>query len=134
MPAVGSPQCVPCATQGAAAVPSAGTVVSAPAAMLVLCTVPLEGGHAERLARGLVEARLAACVNVLGPMRSVYRWKDAVAEDPELQLVIKTTAERYDDVEAYLSGAHPYETPEIVALPIVRGSSAYLEWLSAETR
>ncbi|MBM4357230.1 MAG: divalent-cation tolerance protein CutA [Deltaproteobacteria bacterium] len=102
--------------------------------VVVLCTVPAEGGHAERLARGVVEAKLAACVNVLGPIRSIYEWKGSVAEESELQLVVKTTAERYPALEAHLRREHPYEVPEVLALPVARGAGAYLEWVRAGTR
>lgn len=105
---------------------------ASPAAQVLLCTAPAEGGHAERLARGLVEAELAACVNLVGPVRSIYRWQGAVAEDPELLLVIKTRAACYADVEAYLLREHPYEVPEVIALDVTRGSEAYLAWLGAQ--
>ncbi len=102
------------------------------AALLVLTNVP-ERAVAERLAGLLVERRLAACVNILAPCRSVYRWKGAVQHDEEHPMLIKTTVERYPALEQALRAAHPYELPEIVALPIERGLPAYLEWLAAET-
>lgn len=100
--------------------------------LLVLTNVP-ERSVAERLAELLVEKRLAACVNILAPCRSVYRWKGAVQHDEEHPVLIKTTAERYPALEQALRAAHPYELPEIIALPIERGLPAYLEWLATET-
>jgi periplasmic divalent cation tolerance protein len=101
--------------------------------LLVLTNVP-ERAAAERLAELLVEQRLAACVNILAPCRSVYRWKDAVQHDEEHPLLMKTTAERYPALEQALRAAHPYELPEIIAVPVERGLPAYLEWVAAETR
>ena len=101
--------------------------------LLVLTNVP-ERAVAERLAEMLVEKRLAACVNILAPCRSVYRWKGAVQHDEEHPMLIKTTAERYAALEQALRAAHPYELPEIIALPIERGLPAYLQWVDAETR
>ena len=102
-------------------------------ALLVLTNVP-ERAAAERIASLLIEQRLAACVNVLAPCRSVYRWKDAVQHDEEHPLLIKTTRERYPALEQALRAAHPYELPEIIAVPIERGLPAYLDWVAAETK
>ena len=101
--------------------------------LLVLTNVP-ERAAAERLADLLVEQRLAACVNILAPCRSVYRWKDAVQHDEEHPMLMKTTAERYPALEQALRAAHPYELPEIIAVPVERGLPAYLEWVAGETR
>jgi periplasmic divalent cation tolerance protein len=101
--------------------------------LLVLTNVP-ERAAAERLADLLVEQRLAACVNILAPCRSVYRWKDAVQHDEEHPMLMKTTAERYPALEQALRAAHPYELPEIIAVPVERGLPAYLDWVAAETR
>ncbi|HUG76409.1 MAG TPA: divalent-cation tolerance protein CutA [Burkholderiales bacterium] len=101
--------------------------------LLVFTNVP-DRAAAERIADLLVGERLAACVNILAPCRSVYRWKGAVQHDEEHPMLIKTTAERYPALEQALRGAHPYELPEIVALPIERGLPAYLDWVGAETR
>src|SRR5204862_7579604 len=98
--------------------------------LLVLTNLP-ERAAAERLADLLVEKRLAACVNVLAPCRSVYRWQGAVQHDEEHPLLIKTTAERYPELERALRAAHPYELPEIIAVPIERGLPGYLDWLAA---
>src|SRR5690349_5321880 len=103
------------------------------AALLVLTNVP-ERAVAERLADLLVERQLAACVNILAPCRSVYRWKGAVQHDEEHPMLIKTTVERYPALEEALRAAHPYELPEIIAMPIERGLPAYLDWVAGETR
>lgn len=85
------------------------------------------------LAQGLVEARLAACVQISAPVTSVYRWQNAIETTEEWQLLLRTTAERYDELEAHLEEAHDYDTPEIIAMPVVRGSARYLGWVSAQT-
>ena len=100
--------------------------------LLVLTNLP-DRAAAERLAALLIEQRLAACVNILAPCRSVYRWKGAVQRDEEHPMLIKTTAERYPEVEKALREGHPYELPEIIAVPIERGLPAYLDWITAET-
>lgn len=102
-------------------------------ALLILTTLP-DQDAARQLARQLVEARLAACVNVLSPCTSVYRWQAAIQEETEIPLLIKTSAEGYAAVETFLLEHHPYELPEIVALPIVQGLPGYLDWVRAETR
>jgi periplasmic divalent cation tolerance protein len=81
------------------------------------------------LARRLVEAGLAACVQLL-PVDSVYRWKGALAEEAEILLLVKIAAERYAEVEAEIRAGHPYETPEVVMLPVTAGLPAYLGWIS----
>jgi len=101
--------------------------------LLVLTNVP-DRAVAEKLAELLVERRLAACVNILAPCRSVYRWKDAVQHDEEHPMLIKTTQERYAALEQALRAGHPYELPEIIAVPIERGLPAYLDWVAAETQ
>jgi periplasmic divalent cation tolerance protein len=101
--------------------------------LLVLTNLP-DRAAAERLADLMLEKRLAACVNILAPCRSVYRWKGAVQHDEEHPLLIKTTAERYPELEKALRAAHPYELPEIIAVPVERGLPAYLEWVAAETK
>jgi periplasmic divalent cation tolerance protein len=100
--------------------------------LLVLTNFP-DRPAAERLAEQLVRQRLAACVNILAPCRSVYRWQDEVQHDEEHPLLIKTTVERYPALEQALRAGHPYELPEIVAVPIDRGLPAYLQWVAAET-
>ena len=100
--------------------------------LLVLTNLP-DRGAAERLADMVIEKQLAACVNILAPCRSVYRWKGAVQHDEEHPMLIKTTAERYPELEQALRGGHPYELPEIIAVPIERGLPAYLGWVATET-
>jgi len=89
---------------------------------------------AERIADSLIGEKLAACVNILAPCRSVYRWKGEVQHDEEHPVLIKTTAERYPALEQALRAAHPYELPEIIAVPIERGLPAYLAWVAGETK
>jgi len=101
-------------------------------ALLVLTNLP-DRAAAERIADLLIEKRLAACVNILAPCRSVYRWKGAVQHDEEHPLLVKTTTERYAELERAIRDAHPYELPEIIAVPIERGLPEYLGWVSAET-
>lgn len=100
--------------------------------MLVITNLP-DRAAAEKLADALIERRVAACVNILAPCRSVYRWKGAVQHDEEHPMLIKTSAERYAALEAAIRAGHPYELPEIIAVPIERGLAAYLDWVAAET-
>ena len=100
--------------------------------LLVLTNLP-DRAAAERLADTLIGAQLAACVNILAPCRSVYRWKGAVQHDEEHPMLIKTTRERYAVLEQAIREGHPYELPEIIAVPIERGLPAYLAWVAAET-
>ncbi|MEI5100475.1 divalent-cation tolerance protein CutA [Streptomyces sp. PmtG] len=88
---------------------------------------------ADTLARGAIEARVAACAQINGPVTSVYRWDGAVETAREWQVLLKTTDERYAALEAWLLQAHDYDTPEIIAVPVTRGSAAYLGWLAGET-
>ena len=90
--------------------------------------------EAEKIARGLVERQLAACVNVVGPMRSVYRWKGAVEEAEEFLLVVKTTAAAFPRVQKAIQELHSYELPECVLLPIEAGSEAYLAWITENVK
>jgi periplasmic divalent cation tolerance protein len=85
--------------------------------------------EAGRLARALVDARLAACVNIVSRVRSVYRWQGAVEQAEECLLVIKSSRELFEELSRTLTAAHSYELPEAVAIPIVEGSGAYLEWI-----
>ena len=100
--------------------------------VLVLTTLPLEGDPLV-FARTLVDERLAACVNVLAPMTSVYMWEGEVAEDGELQLIMKTARSRVPALWDRLRELHPYDVPEFVVLPIVDGSDAYLKWIADST-
>ncbi|MFJ9677011.1 divalent-cation tolerance protein CutA [Streptomyces sp. NPDC101194] len=106
--------------------------MTTPAWLTVLTTTDSEE-KAHALAQGAVEARLAACVQISAPVTSVYRWQNAIETTEEWQLLLKTTAERYDELEAHLLAAHDYGTPEVVAVPVVRGSARYLDWVSSET-
>jgi periplasmic divalent cation tolerance protein len=107
--------------------------MSASTLLLVLTNCP-DTAVADSLAGKLVEARLAACVNILAPARSVYRWQGAVERAEEIPLLIKTTADRYAALESAIREHHPYELPEIVAIPIDRGLPAYLQWVADEIR
>jgi periplasmic divalent cation tolerance protein len=100
--------------------------------LLVLTNLP-DRAAAQRLADELVEKRLAACVNILAPCLSVYWWKGAMQRDEEHPMLIKTTAESYAALEAAIRAGHPYELPEIIAVPVERGLPAYLDWVAAET-
>jgi periplasmic divalent cation tolerance protein len=101
--------------------------------LVVLTNLPnREAGLA--LARALVERRLAACVNVLGECASVYRWKGEMETAAETPLVIKAPASRYDELERAIRELHPYELPEIVALPLSAGLPAYLDWVQEQTQ
>lgn len=102
--------------------------MSASPAVLVLSTFPADRDPAP-LAEALVTERLAACVNILPPMQSVYRWQGAVERAAEHQLIIKTTAARVEDLEARLTALHPYEVPELIVLPVAGGGDAYLRWI-----
>lgn len=101
-------------------------------AIIVITNLP-DREAANRLARELVASRLAACVNVLAECASVYRWKGALENAREVPVLIKTRAARYAEVEAAIRALHPYELPEIVAVPVVRGFEDYLRWVADET-
>jgi periplasmic divalent cation tolerance protein len=100
---------------------------------LVLTTVADEAA-AETIARALVDERLAACVNVLAPMLSFYRWKEGIERESERQLLIKTSRDRLPDLERRLHDLHPYELPEFLVVDVKEGSEAYLAWIISETR
>ncbi|MBK8062656.1 MAG: divalent-cation tolerance protein CutA [Betaproteobacteria bacterium] len=101
--------------------------------LLVFTNLP-DRASAEALAEKLIEARLAACVSILAPCRSVYRWQGAVHSEEEVPLLAKTTAEAYPAIEAAIRAAHPYELPEILAVPVGTGLPEYLAWVAAETQ
>jgi periplasmic divalent cation tolerance protein len=101
-------------------------------ALIVLTNLP-DRSAAEALAAQLVERRVAACVNILSPCHSVFRWQGGVQREEEHPLLIKTTSERYPELERAICAGHPYELPEIVAVPIERGLPEYLRWLAEET-
>lgn len=102
-------------------------------ALLVLTNVP-DDGVAAAIARLLVEQRLAACVNIMPQVRSIYQWQGAVEQASEVTLWIKTTQARYAELEAAIKSAHPYQVPEIIAMPIVAGLPQYLDWIAQETK
>ncbi len=101
--------------------------------LLIFTNLP-DAASAQTLATMLVAERLAACVNVLAPCRSVYRWQGAIESAQEVPLLIKTTTARYAELEAAIRTAHPYELPEIIAVPIAHGLPDYLNWVVTETR
>ncbi|TCS73321.1 periplasmic divalent cation tolerance protein [Sulfuritortus calidifontis] len=100
-------------------------------ALLCFTTLP-DQAAADKLAESLVAERLAACVSILAPCRSVYRWQGAIHKDNEIPLLIKTTADRYAELERHLRQNHPYELPELIAVEITQGLPAYLDWLTAQ--
>lgn len=101
--------------------------------IILFCTVP-NNDVGVLIAQTLVERRLAACVNIIPGLTSVYFWKDEVCKDQELLLIIKTKKSCYAEVENEIKHLHPYEVPEIIALPIISGSHDYLEWLCKSTK
>lgn len=101
--------------------------------IVVLSTCDSEE-QALRIAHHLVERRLAACVNISPGARSVYRWKEKIADNAELVLAVKSRRDLFDTLCAEIQKLHSYETPEIIVLPIVDGSEAYLEWIDRELR
>jgi len=98
--------------------------------LLIYCTCS-DLAMAERIAEALVADRLAACVNIVPGITSIYRWQGEVQHDSELLLLIKTRSERYPALEARIRELHSYEVPEIIAVPLQRGSESYLAWLDA---
>jgi periplasmic divalent cation tolerance protein len=101
--------------------------------LVVLTNLP-DDASARRLATTLVESRTAACVNVLSGCWSVYRWQGSTETAEEVPVLIKTTRSRYDALERELRAHHPYEIPEIVAVPVAGGLEDYLDWVRTETR
>ena len=104
----------------------------APEVLVALVTCPPD--KADGIAGALVEERVAACVNVVPLVNSVYRWKGAVQRDAEALLVIKTPKDRFDALKAAVLKHHPYELPEVIALPVERGHVPYLEWVVQSTK
>ena len=103
------------------------------AAILVFTNLP-DQASAENLAKHLVENRLVACVNILAPCTSVYSWQEKLELSNEIPLLIKTTFDRYAELEAAILSVHPYELPEIIHVPITGGLPAYLNWVSEGTK
>jgi len=101
--------------------------------LLVITNLP-DRASAERLAEALIERRVAACVNVMAPCRSVYPWQGAVEHAEEHPLFAKTPADRYDALQQVIRELHPYELPEIIAVRLNAGLPAYLDWVAGETR
>ncbi|MGR8948264.1 MAG: divalent-cation tolerance protein CutA [Gammaproteobacteria bacterium] len=99
--------------------------------LIVLCSCP-NHESAEQIASALVEQRLAACVNIIPGVQSVYRWEGNIAKDEELLLVVKTAVDSYDDLQASIVDMHPYELPEVIAVSIERGLSGYLQWIQEQ--
>ncbi len=104
--------------------------MSEPIVVLVTCGSEEE---AAKIANSLVEERLAACVNIISPVRSIYRWEGKIWDEREWMLMIKTQKKRFEDLEKKVKSLHSYSVPEIVALPVVEGSASYLKWLEENT-
>ncbi len=100
--------------------------------LLIFTNMP-DTESAQSLAAHLIEQRLAACVNILAPCRSIYRWAGALETTTEVPLLIKATAANYAALETAIRARHPYELPEIIAVPVERGLPAYLDWVASET-
>lgn len=113
-------------------VPYAGPMPT-PAALICFCTCP-DAGTAERIANALVDERLAACVNILPGLRSIYRWRDRVETADEVLLLAKTSAVAYPALQDRLRALHPYELPELLAVESASGLPEYLLWVADETR
>jgi periplasmic divalent cation tolerance protein len=118
---------------GACRQPRPHEVSAVPDRYLMAMTTTDAREHADRLARSLVEERLAACVQVLGPITSTYRWQGQVETAEEWLCLIKTTAHRFGALAAHVDANHGYDTPELTAVPISDGSPRYLAWVSGET-
>ncbi|HEX2530692.1 MAG TPA: divalent-cation tolerance protein CutA [Burkholderiaceae bacterium] len=101
--------------------------------LVVLTNLP-NLAAAQALARHLVQQRLAACINILPAVRSVYQWQGAIEEADEVPLLVKTSTSRYAELESAIKAAHPYQVPEIIALPITAGLPAYLDWIAQTTK
>src|SRR6185436_12124756 len=99
---------------------------------IVVFMTAANGEEASRLAEMLVGAHLAACVQILPEMESVYRWQGNIERQTEILLIAKTTRSKFDELEREVRALHSYETPEIIALPLIAGSHPYLEWLTKE--
>ena len=96
---------------------------------LVVLITAADKKECRKIARHLVEARLAACVNITGPIESIYRWQGKIARDREYQLFIKTTREIFPEIKLAISKLHSYENPEVICLPVIDGSEKYLQWV-----
>jgi len=105
--------------------------MSDPIIVLVTCGSEEE---ALKIANALVESRLAACVNLVAPIRSIYRWEERIWDEKEWLLIIKTQKNRFEELEKKIKSLHSYSVPEIVSVPIVEGSSSYLNWITENTK
>jgi len=101
--------------------------------LMVLCTFP-NAEEARQIGTQLVELQVAACVNLIPQIESIYRWEGEIKRESEVLALIKTTVNNFRELEARIQELHPYETPEVIAVPIDRGSTAYLSWISEVTR
>lgn len=101
--------------------------------LVVFSTFP-DPDKAAEVARILVTEQLAACVNIVGPVRSIYRWEGEISDDRETLAVIKTTSERFEEMRSRLVALHPYQVAEVIALPVDAGHAPYLAWVADETR
>ena len=99
---------------------------------IVVFTTCESEDEASRLARHLVDQKLAACVNILPQMRSIYRWEEKIEDAPEFLMLIKSRRDLFDSLKAEIAKIHSYEIPEVIAIPIVDGSPGYLSWLDRE--
>jgi periplasmic divalent cation tolerance protein len=97
--------------------------------IVILCTLPSET-DAEKIAIHLLEKRFAACCNIIRGLKSIYRWKHKIESDDEFLLIIKSGEERYAEIEKAIIDMHPYDVPEIIALPVSSGSQPYLQWIT----
>ena len=104
--------------------------MSEPIVVLITCGSEEE---AVKISNALVEERLAACVNLISPVRSIYRWEEKIWDEKEWLLIIKTQRKRFQEIETRVKSLHSYSVPEIISLPIVEGSSSYLNWLAEMT-
>jgi periplasmic divalent cation tolerance protein len=104
-----------------------------PESIIVLVTCGSEE-EAIKIAQSLVEERLAACVNLVSPVRSIYRWEGKIWDEKEWILIIKTQKQRFEKLERKVKSLHSYSVPEIIGLPIIEGSSSYLDWLEEMTK
>lgn len=105
-------------------------MMSEPMIVFVTCGSEEE---ALNISRALVEEQLAACVNLISPVRSIYRWEGKIWDEKEWLLIIKAQRKRFDELEKKVKSLHSYSVPEIIALPIIAGSSSYLDWLAEMT-
>jgi periplasmic divalent cation tolerance protein len=101
--------------------------------IVTMCTVP-DRESGERIAHALVEERLAACVNLVPGLTSVYRWQGKVEKEAECLLIIKTGVSRFEVLKQRIKALHPNDLPEIIALPIIHGDAAYLNWITESTK